>query len=111
MIEKATDDFLDIGVGKEGSGWVLIRCGALGAYIKSRTTKGQWIEAFWTEEDLDKVVDVTGAFLRLVENLRPYPSVGAGNSFLGGFAAGLRLSGGDVYEGWLSGHDSEYHRK
>jgi len=42
MIEKATDEFLDIGVGKEGGGrgWVIMRCGALGAYLKSRTTKG-----------------------------------------------------------------------
>jgi len=63
MIEKATDDFLGIGVGKGGNGWVVIRCGELGAYIKSRETKGQWVEAFWTE-DVDKVVDVTGAFLR-----------------------------------------------
>jgi len=59
MIEKATDNFLAIGVGKEGSGWVIIRCGALGSYIKSRATKGQWVEAFWAE-DVDKVVDVTG---------------------------------------------------
>jgi len=107
MIEKATDDFLDIGVGKEGSGWVVIRCGGLGAYVKSRATKGRWIEAFWTEEDVDKVIDVTGTFLRLVENLRPYHGEGAGNSFLGGFAAGLRLSGGDVYEGRLSGYGSK----
>jgi len=87
MIEKATDNFLAIGVGKEGSGWVIIRCGALGSYMRSRATKGQWVEAFWTEEDVDKVVDVTGA----------------GNSFLGGFAAGLTLSGGDVYEATLCG--------
>lgn len=84
MIEKATKDFLDMGVGKEGSGWVLIRCGALGAYMKSRATNGRWVEAFWAE-DVDKVVDVTGA----------------GNSFLGGFAAGLELSGGDIYEATL----------
>lgn len=63
MIEKATDDFLGIGVGKDGSGWVIIRCGALGAYMKSRATMGQWVEAFWAE-DVDKVVDVTGAFLQ-----------------------------------------------
>ena len=60
-IEKATDEFLAIGVGKEGSGWVIIRCGPLGSYMRSRVTKGKWIEAFWAEEDVDKVVDVTGA--------------------------------------------------
>ena len=66
MIEKATDEILDIGVGKEGRGWVIMRCGALGAYLKSRATKGQWIEAFWTEKDVDKVVDVTGTVLQLL---------------------------------------------
>jgi len=112
MIEKATNEFLDIGVGKEGCGWVVIRCGALGAYLKSRATKGQWIEAFWTEKDVDKVVDVTGAVLYLfVQNLGPYSSKGAGNSFLGGFAAGLGLAGGDVYEGRLSGYGSGDFRK
>jgi len=35
--------------------------------------------------------------------LTPHSSEGAGNSFLGGFAAGLRLSGGDFYEGRLYG--------
>lgn len=63
MIEKATDDFLGIGVGKGGNGWVVIRCGELGAYMRSRETKGQWVEAFWAD-DVDKVVDVTGAFLQ-----------------------------------------------
>ena len=61
-IEKATNDFLGIGVGQECSGWVIIRCGALGAYMKSRATKGHWVEAFWAE-NVNKVVDVTGAFL------------------------------------------------
>ncbi|KAF8204950.1 Ribokinase-like protein [Pholiota molesta] len=79
-IEKAADEFLELGVGHQRSGWVIIRSGGLGAYVKSLETQGRWIEAFWTPEDAAKVVDVTGA----------------GNSFLGGFAAGMVLSDGDV---------------
>ena len=62
VIEDAADKFLRFGVGSEGSGWVIVRSGELGAYIKSRTTSGRWIEAFWTPKDADKVVDVTGMF-------------------------------------------------
>lgn len=59
-IEEAAKEFLDFGVGSEGSGWVIIRSGALGAYAKSRDTEGAWVDAFWTAADMDKVVDVTG---------------------------------------------------
>lgn len=61
-IEQAADKFLQFGVGNENSGWVIVRSGELGAYIKSRATSGRWIEAFWTPEDTDIVVDVTGMF-------------------------------------------------
>ncbi|KAG1892696.1 Ribokinase-like protein [Suillus subluteus] len=48
--------------------------------------EGQWIDAFWSStENIDKVVDVTGA----------------GNSFLGGLAAGLSIANGNVYEASL----------
>jgi len=83
-IEKAADEFLDIGVGDQKSGWIIIRSGAMGSYLKSRGTKGIWVDAFWTAGDIEKVVDVTGA----------------GNAFLGGFAAGMVLSG-DVYQATL----------
>ncbi|KAF9534408.1 Ribokinase-like protein [Crepidotus variabilis] len=79
-IERAADKFLEFGVGQSGSGWVIIRSGALGAYVKSRDIVGTWVEAFWSTNESEKVVDVTGA----------------GNSFLGGLSAGLELSSGDV---------------
>jgi len=84
-IEEAAKEFLNFGVGHEGSGWVVIRSGALGAYVISRKTEGAWVEAFWTTTDVNRVVDVTGA----------------GNSFLGGLAAGLEVTGGDVLEATL----------
>lgn len=72
-----------MGIGESGSGWVVIRSGGLGAFAKSRDNAGTWIDAFWSKEESNKVVDVTGA----------------GNSFLGGLAAGLEFGGGDVLEG------------
>lgn len=60
-IEKAAQMFLDFGVAG-GQGWVIIRSGQLGAYVKTRGKEGVWIDAFWTEseEDARHVVDVTG---------------------------------------------------
>jgi len=63
---------------------VIIRSGAMGAYVATRAKGGKWVDAFWTDNK-DKVVDVTGA----------------GNSFLGGLAAGLLLADGDIYEATL----------
>ncbi|KAF8076165.1 Ribokinase-like protein [Lyophyllum atratum] len=77
-IEEAADRFLQYGVGDSGKGWVVIRSGEMGAYVKSLESGGQWVDAFWTggADDAGRIVDVTGA----------------GNSFLGGLAAGLLLT-------------------
>lgn len=88
LVEAAAQRFLDLGIGAlnhaPGSGYVIIRAAGLGAYVVSRNSQGRWIDAYWREED-GRVIDVTGA----------------GNSFLGGLAAGLSLADGDVYKGWL----------
>lgn len=58
-----------MGVGKENCGSVIIRSGALGAYVITSNRKGQWIDAFWNPaENIDRVVDVTGSVI-LRENL------------------------------------------
>jgi len=80
LVELAASKFLDMGVGKAGAGCVIIRSGAMGAYVATRRKGGQWVDAFWN--NITKIIDVTGA----------------GNSFLGGLAAGLLLADGDVYE-------------
>lgn len=59
-IEEAADKFLEFGVGNQYSGWVIIRSGELGAFIKSRVASGRWVDAFWTSSEAQKVVDVTG---------------------------------------------------
>jgi len=82
VVERAASIFLEHGVGPEGQGHVVIRCDKLGVFVAYRQKPGVWVEAFWTKNDGEKVVDVTGA----------------GNSFLGGLSAGLYYSQGDVYE-------------
>ena len=99
-IERACKSFLDLGVGPAGTGTVIIHSGNLGAYVASREQPGVWIEAYWSTEE--RVVDVTGDYLSLrgVSWCLSTPcDQGAGNSFLGGLAAGLVLTNGDVFEG------------
>lgn len=67
-IEEACNKFLELGVGQEGKGSVIIRSGALGAYVASRATTGRWIDAYWTEADAEHVVDVTGLLHTIVVN-------------------------------------------
>ena len=74
-------------VANDCTGSIVVRSGALGAYVASRRHTGRWIDAYW--EDHSKVVDVTGA----------------GNTFLGGLAAGLVLCANDLEEG-LSSKDT-----
>lgn len=59
-VEKAARLLLDFGIGKDGSGTVIIRSGALGALFASRGKDYLWIEAYWSNVP-EKVVDVTGA--------------------------------------------------
>lgn len=96
-----------MGVGKENSGSVIIRSGALGAYVMTSDKKGRWIDAFWSSaENIDSltVVDVTGDSLGKYVHGRDHidKKLGAGNSFLGGLAAGLSITNGNVYEGELA---------
>jgi len=48
---------------------VIIRSGAMGAYVATRAKGGKWVDAFWTDNK-DKVVDVTGRSLADVGNSR-----------------------------------------
>jgi len=61
-IERAADRFLEIGIGQAGNGYVVIRSGEMGAYIKTRGREGKWVSAFWTNDlkDAQRIVDVTG---------------------------------------------------
>jgi sugar/nucleoside kinase (ribokinase family) len=61
-VEHAATKFLDMGVGKAGAGCVIIRSGAMGAYVTTREKGGQWVDAYWIDNK-EKVIDVTGRSL------------------------------------------------
>lgn len=75
-----------VGVGAEGKGVVVVRCGAIGACVGTRAGGLAWTPAYWAT-DSDRVRDVTGA----------------GNAFIGGFVAGLKLTHGNPYAAVLYG--------
>ena len=74
-VEAMCAQWLISGIGKNGDGSVVVRCGASGCYYasldSSRQLSGGWLPAY--HQDSTKVVDPTGG----------------GNTFLGGFAVGL----------------------
>ncbi|WVW80641.1 hypothetical protein I302_102627 [Kwoniella bestiolae CBS 10118] len=75
-----------VGIGKDGKGIMIVRCGRLGACVGTKEGGLRWCPAYFEgEESKTRVKDVTGA----------------GNSFLGGYCAGLSLSGNDPYEALL----------
>lgn len=57
-IEEAARKFLDLGVGEDGKGSVIIRSGELGAYVCDREHGGVWIDAY--HQNSGMAVDVTG---------------------------------------------------
>ena len=71
LIEHAASKFLDMGVGRAGAGCVIIRSGAMGAYVATRTKGGQWVDAFWADR-AEKIVDVTGRQLKNPKRLENY---------------------------------------
>jgi sugar/nucleoside kinase (ribokinase family) len=70
-VEKYAKVFLASGIGLNGSGLIVVRCGKDGAFAATRE-KTQWFPAYHSESTT-KVVDPTGG----------------GNAFLGGLAVGL----------------------
>lgn len=62
LIEEAAQRFLELGVGPDSAGCVIIRSGHLGAFVATREHNGRWIDAYWSIGESDKVVDVTGVF-------------------------------------------------
>lgn len=63
IIEQAAHQLLELGIGESGRGCVIIRSGALGAFVKTRERGGAWVDAFWKHKDTGKIVDVTGGSL------------------------------------------------
>ncbi|ESZ94603.1 pfkB family kinase [Sclerotinia borealis F-4128] len=81
VIEDLGNTFLKRGIGNDGKGTIIIRCGLEGCCVwYCRQSKWVWIEPYWVgQEGEKKVIDATGA----------------GNAFLGGFVVGWEKSGED----------------
>lgn len=83
MVERHAQVLVASGIGTDGNGVIVVRCGKEGCYIARRwgsEDRSCWLPAYHTDQT--KVVDPTGG----------------GNSFLGGLAVGLVRSEGDVIE-------------
>lgn len=61
-IEEACHKLLELGIGREGRGHVIIRSGPMGAYVASRDRPSRWVEAYWTQADSGSIVDITGKY-------------------------------------------------
>lgn len=81
QIEKATRDIASwMKVGSTS----VVRSGGDGVcFCAAGQTEVRWLPAVFGKDEQDKVQDVTGG----------------GNAFLGGLCAGLKVSGGDAYQG------------
>lgn len=61
LVEPLIDHLLyTVGIGNEGSGVVVIRCGGMGSCVGTRKGGIQWFPAYFQPEDQDRVVDVSG---------------------------------------------------
>ena len=61
LIEPLIEHLLHtVGIGKDGSGAVVIRCGRLGSCVGTQKGGIRWFPAFFEEEDQERVVDVSG---------------------------------------------------
>ncbi|KAL1412478.1 hypothetical protein Q8F55_000223 [Vanrija albida] len=82
-VESVVEHLLDVGVGEDGGGIIVVRCGSQGACVATRAGGTRWIPAY-LDTCPQRVKDVTGA----------------GNAFIGGFVAGLHYTS-DAYEAGL----------
>lgn len=62
LIEEAADRF-----SKLFQGCVIIRSGALGAFVLAKQG-GRWIDSFWSRKESNMIVDVTGLLCRCLSS-------------------------------------------
>jgi sugar/nucleoside kinase (ribokinase family) len=74
MIEDLCNQWLESGVGSDGNGGVVVRCGKDGCLVMRKGLR-KWLPAY--HQSAEKVIDPTGG----------------GNGFLGGLAVGLMRAG------------------
>lgn len=65
ILEEIIRHLVDHGIGSDGSGAVIVRCGKMGSVVGSRRVGIKWLPAYWSEDEEDRVVDVTGGMSSL----------------------------------------------
>lgn len=75
LIQEYAQVFLNAGIGREGRGAIVVRCGEYGCLTMTKD-EAFWLPSFHTAAS-PRIVDTTGA----------------GNAFLGGFTVGLQTTG------------------
>ena len=86
-VEEAINHILvNVGVGADGNGTLVVRCGPHGMYIGTRWGGISWTPCYYPQDSL-RVKDLTGAC----------------DAFLGGFVAGLKITDGNPYDAALYG--------
>jgi len=50
----------NVGVGQNGDGAVVVRCGRLGSCVGTKSKGIKWFPAYFTEKDAGRVIDVSG---------------------------------------------------
>ncbi|UPL03541.1 hypothetical protein LCI18_014475 [Fusarium solani-melongenae] len=84
LIQEDAQVFLDVGIGREERGAIVVRCGEHGCLTMTKD-EAFWLPSFHTTASR-QIVDTTGA----------------GNAFLGGFTVGLQTTG-DLREAAILG--------
>jgi sugar/nucleoside kinase (ribokinase family) len=96
IVEAQANTLLNAGVGTDGNGAIVVRCGAEGCYARSRDVN-RWLPAYHSPDASSSAGDgAAGAGGRVID------PTGGGNGFLGGLAVGLVRSG-DLIEAAIWG--------
>ncbi|CAG8505242.1 6611_t:CDS:2 [Ambispora leptoticha] len=103
ILVNMADQFLRYQIGVNGMGCVIIRASYKGALVATKEKK-ELIPPYWTctNTTTDNNI-ISEEKSRIKSNPRVVDVTGAGNSFCGGFAAGLLKSNYDVFEAALYG--------
>lgn len=100
------------GIGPNGTGAVIVRCGKMGCLVSSRKRMNVWLPAYYQPEPEDEGMNgdeendakdgdgsKSNSSPRAKDSDRSHPKVvdptGGGNAFIGGLAIGLVRSGGN----------------
>ena len=59
-LEGIIRHLIDLGIGSDGAGAIIVRCGKMGSVVGSRRIGIKWLPAYWSEDEEDRVIDVTG---------------------------------------------------